>query len=78
MTWHHPRSLSPANFHFRNGASLHRVNWLADRSVRGLRRSFGLMANYCYDTATLASNTRRYIQDGEVPYSANQLGQWLS
>lgn len=66
-----------ANFHLRNGASLYRVNWLADRSARGLRLSYGLMANYCYDMATLTSNSRRYVQDREVSYSPEQLEQWL-
>ena len=32
-----------ANFHLRNGASLLRLNWRADLSTAGLRRSHGLM-----------------------------------
>ena len=37
-----------ANFHLRNGAVMYRLNWLADRSARGLRQSCGIMVNYRY------------------------------
>jgi malonyl-CoA decarboxylase len=34
-----------AHFHLRNGALLWRVNWRADLSAEGLRRSHGLMVS---------------------------------
>ncbi len=37
------------SFHFRNGASLYRVNFGANPTVKGYVESFGLMANYYYD-----------------------------
>lgn len=37
-----------ANFHLRNGAVIWRLNWLADRSERGLKQSFSIMVNYRY------------------------------
>jgi len=38
-----------ARFHLRNGASLHRVNWMGNESESGLAASAGMMANYVYD-----------------------------
>jgi hypothetical protein len=35
-----------ANFHLRNGATLWRLNWLADPSPRGMANSCGIMVNY--------------------------------
>jgi hypothetical protein len=40
-------------FHLRNGASLHRLNWMGNPSVIGLSRSAGLMVNYLYDLGKL-------------------------
>ncbi|KAF9921039.1 hypothetical protein FBU30_008970 [Linnemannia zychae] len=37
-----------ANFHLRNGACAHRLNWLGDASAKGMEESFGLMINYLY------------------------------
>jgi hypothetical protein len=49
-----------ARFHLRNGAELHRINWLGNDSAAGLRSSAGLMANYRYldpqSVAQLRSN----------------------
>ncbi|KAJ6925403.1 malonyl-CoA decarboxylase [Populus alba x Populus x berolinensis] len=39
---------SVANFHLQNGAMVERLNWMADRSERGLRQSGGIMVNYVY------------------------------
>ncbi|CAL4173446.1 unnamed protein product, partial [Meganyctiphanes norvegica] len=39
---------SVANFHLKNGAVMWRINWMADRSVRGLGNSCGIMVNYRY------------------------------
>ncbi len=40
---------SVANFHLSNGATLHQINWAADRSAKGLQQSAGMMVNYLYE-----------------------------
>ena len=52
------------NFHCRNGAVVHRLNWGADTSERGLRQSAGIMVNYRYDLDALEQNAMRYIAGG--------------
>ncbi|KAI8853561.1 malonyl-CoA decarboxylase, partial [Chytridium lagenaria] len=37
-----------ANFHVRNGACVHRLNWLGDTSAKGMKQSYGIMVNYVY------------------------------
>ena len=37
-----------ASFHLGNGAELAGLSWAGDLSGTGLRRSYGLMAHYCY------------------------------
>ena len=39
-----------ARFHLGNGAKVHRINYQADLSQKGMNQSFGLMVNYRYDT----------------------------
>lgn len=58
-----------ANFHIRNGASLWRLNWLANTSPNGLRQSYGIMANYQYDLLTMRDNNEHYILQGKIPYA---------
>jgi len=55
-----------ANFHLRNGAQVHRVNWLANRFPYGLSQSASLMVNYWYDLEAVETNNERYILHGEV------------
>ncbi|KAI8809400.1 malonyl-CoA decarboxylase-domain-containing protein [Cladochytrium replicatum] len=55
-----------ANFHIRNGACVHRINWLADTSANGLRQSFGIMANYNYVLPQVERNNQQYLLDGTV------------
>ena len=51
------RALDPvANFHLSNGASLERINWMANPAPYGIEESFGLMVNYRYDRAKIAAN----------------------
>ena len=58
-----------ANFHLSNGASVERINWLADASPTGRTRSFGVMANYLYEPDHIAARAERYATEGEVPMS---------
>ena len=55
-----------ARFHLANGARLERLNWLADTSAAGIRRSFGLMANYLYRLDDLERNHESYARNHRV------------
>jgi malonyl-CoA decarboxylase len=60
-----------AHFHLSNGASLHRLNWAADISERGLEQSAGIMANYLYDYRKIEENHEAYrSRDNVVASSA--------
>jgi malonyl-CoA decarboxylase len=59
-----------ARFHLRNGARLERINWLGDRSEKGLRESAGLLVNYLYDPNAVARNHERYVNDNEIVCSS--------
>ncbi len=47
-------------FHLGNGARLERINWLGDTSPAGLRRSFGITANYVYALSQVERNREAY------------------
>jgi malonyl-CoA decarboxylase len=55
-----------ARFHLGNGAQLERINWLADRSERGLREAHGLMVNYRYELKQIERNHEAYANEGEI------------
>ncbi|HEX5615043.1 MAG TPA: malonyl-CoA decarboxylase family protein [Acidimicrobiia bacterium] len=55
-----------ANFHLANGASVDRLNWMADPSPTGLARSAGVMATYRYEPEHLSARAEAYIADGAV------------
>jgi len=59
-----------ARFHLRNGARLHRINWLGDRSAKGMRQALGLMVNYLYVVDEIESNHERHVAEGTVVSSA--------
>lgn len=66
------RALDPvAHFHLTNGARLERINWLADRSTKGLAQSAGLMVNYLYRLGDIEDNHEAYSDRGEVRVSAS-------
>jgi len=48
-----------SRFHLRNGARLERLNWLGDRSSKGLKQSHGLLVNYVYDSAVVTRNAQK-------------------
>lgn len=50
-----------AKFHLGNGARLHRINWGADLSKKGLRDSAGLMVNYLYDLNSVEENHESFL-----------------
>ncbi len=55
-----------ARFHLSNGAQLERINWLGDRSDKGMRESAGMMVNYLYRIADIDRNHERYAKNGFV------------
>lgn len=59
-----------ANFHLSNGARVERINWLADTSERGMRRSCGMMVNYRYKLSDIEKNHETYAESGEVVASS--------
>lgn len=58
-----------ARFHFGNGASLYRINWLGDTSDNGIKEYFGLLVNYLYDPKNIESNHEAYVQEGKLAVS---------
>lgn len=55
-----------ARFHLRNGARLERINWLGDRSAKGLAESAGMLVNYLYDARTVAHNHEAYVNEHAI------------
>jgi malonyl-CoA decarboxylase len=53
-------------FHLANGASLERVNWMADPSPAGVKRSFGFMTNYVYRLDDVEKNHEAYAREYRV------------
>jgi malonyl-CoA decarboxylase len=61
------RPIDPvARFHLGNGASVERLNWLADTSAKGLAESAGLMVNYGYRSAEIESNHEIFASGGPI------------
>lgn len=55
-----------ARFHLLNGASVDRIDWLANTSMRGMAESFALMVNDRYDLDRIGDNHRVVVQHGRV------------
>ncbi|MBK1837926.1 malonyl-CoA decarboxylase [Azospirillum sp. YIM B02556] len=61
------RALDPvAHFHLTNGARMERLNWLADRSPKGLKQSLGMMINYRYRLGEIDANHEAYTGEGRI------------
>ena len=63
-----------ANFHLSNGASLERINWLANPAPYGIEESLGLMVNYRYDRSRIAANAGAYLAEGTIRASNHVRG----
>lgn len=63
-----------ANFHLRNGACAHRLNWMGDASSKGMEESFGMMINYLYSLDHIEMNNQQYLQDGTISVSLPEGG----
>ena len=59
-----------ARFHLGNGARLERLNFLGDRSEKGLQQAHGLMVNYLYALDKIESNHEAYAEKREVAASS--------
>jgi malonyl-CoA decarboxylase len=59
-----------AHFHLTNGARIHRINWAADLSDKGLSQSAGMMVNYLYDLPHIEKNHEAYRSNGEIAVSS--------
>ena len=59
-----------ARFHLGNGAQLERLNFLGDRSEKGMQQSHGLMVNYLYALDRIEANHEAYAEKGRVAASA--------
>lgn len=59
-----------ARFHLGNGARLEAINFLGDRSAKGLDQAHGLMINYLYKLDDIEKNHEAYAGRGEVVTSS--------
>ena len=57
------------HFHLSNGARVERLNWLADRSEKGMQQSAGMMINYLYRLDEVEANHMNYIGEGKITAS---------
>jgi malonyl-CoA decarboxylase len=61
------RQIDPvARFHLGNGARLERLDFLGDRSPKGLQQSHGLMVNYLYALDEIEANHEAFAEKGTV------------
>ncbi|PIA36763.1 hypothetical protein AQUCO_03200023v1 [Aquilegia coerulea] len=60
-----------ANFHLQNGAMVERLNWMADRSEKGLCQSGGIMVNYVYRMDKIEENAQSYFSEGHIQASSD-------
>jgi len=58
-----------AHFHLTNGARVERIDWLGDRSAKGLRESAGMMVNYLYRLDQIDENHEAYKSSGRISVS---------
>ncbi|MCP5415580.1 MAG: malonyl-CoA decarboxylase [Chromatiaceae bacterium] len=59
-----------AHFHLSNGASMERINWLADTTSKGFHQSAGMMINYLYKSSRIEKNHEAYSSTGRVETSS--------
>ncbi|EXB77035.1 Malonyl-CoA decarboxylase [Morus notabilis] len=67
---------SVANFHLQNGAMIERINWMADRSEKGLRQSGGIMVNYVYRLESIEEYAHSYFNTGHI-HASNDLRRYV-
>ncbi|XP_054787268.1 uncharacterized protein LOC129301397 isoform X3 [Prosopis cineraria] len=62
---------SVANFHLQNGAMIERINWMADRSEKGLSQSGSIMVNYVYRLEHIDEFAHSYLSTGDIHASSD-------
>ena len=62
---------SVARFHLGNGARLEQLDFLGDRSEKGMQQSYGLMVNYLYDLDEIESNHEAFFEKDIVAASSS-------
>ncbi|GKV01970.1 hypothetical protein SLEP1_g14470 [Rubroshorea leprosula] len=62
---------SVTNFHLQNGAMVERINWMADRSEKGLQQSAGIMVNYVYRLENIEEYAQSYFSTGHIHTSSD-------
>lgn len=67
-----------ARFHLRNGASLHRVNWMGNVSSSGLKSSAGFMVNYLYDMEHLEDRSDEFIATNGKFHMSDEIKKMLA
>lgn len=67
---------SVANFHLQNGAMVGRLNWMGDRSEKGLRQSAGIMVNYIYRLENIEENAQSYFSIGHI-HASPDMSQYI-
>ena len=60
-----------ARFHLGNGAMVHRINFGADLSRKGIQNSFGIMVNYLYDLNSVGENRRDFERTYQIQASSD-------
>ena len=55
-----------SRFHLGNGASLHRINFMADTSKNSLLKGASFMVNYKYDNKYIEKNHEQYTKHNRV------------
>jgi malonyl-CoA decarboxylase len=66
------RPIDPvARFHLSNGARIERLNWMGDRSPKGMTESAGLMVNYLYRLDDIARNHEQFVTAGKIAASSD-------
>jgi malonyl-CoA decarboxylase len=55
-----------ARFHLGNGARIERINFLADRSSKGLQQAYGMMVNYLYVPEDIEGNVENLLAEGKI------------
>jgi malonyl-CoA decarboxylase len=58
-----------ARFHLGNGARLERLNWLGDRSDKGIGQGAAFMVNYLYDLDSVERNHEAFANQGTIAAS---------
>jgi malonyl-CoA decarboxylase len=61
---------SVTHFHLTNGARIDRINWLGDRSPKGIAQSASIMVNYVYDLDDIENNHEAYTANGNIAASS--------